>query len=220
MRLSLSADHRSFEKQLGLRWKVGRIILDPSILFSERHTSSLLHWDRGLYLAPTLTRVLDSGDQRLVSDVLSAFARFPSEGLVSHGPLPKILKSTSFVELRRKCGVYQPSAEALDFARNFVPSLPDAGLSPETKNIVLEEVAFMRQHSSLIMRTKATIRTMKRYGALVLDASNRIFNDKHELLARIRGPRWMLAVLVGMQAIVTDNSILKYGSFLVMLIDP
>jgi len=92
--------------------------------------------------------------------------------------------------------------------------------------ILLDEYSFLKEHSSLLLRTRRTLRLLREWGASVLDLSNRAFDVKHKALQKLRGPRWFLATMVSASgaAMFPGNpvvgSITFLGGVLIAVTDP
>jgi hypothetical protein len=120
------------------------------------------------------------------------------------------------------CEVYRPNPEARRTAEENL-RFYDQEILIGTREIIIEELAFLIEHSSLLMKGRATIRLLKKGGAAILEASNQSHDAKLRLLQPLRGVRWYLAMLVGLGGIfqvLTLPAAVGLGTFVIAVLDP
>ncbi len=195
---------------------VKKLMVDASIFTSELHSITLTRWGEIPSISRTLAKVLESNKLQFQMRVLSQFTWRRTE------------PSTAARRLARICEVYEPKPWALEFAKEYLQFRHESNLLREVREILLEELAFLRENSSLLMKGRGTIRLLRQGGAAVVEASNRLRDRKIEVLDRIRGPRWMLGIFVSLTSagvgVATANPLLSaiggVGGIAVAVIDP
>ena len=92
--------------------------------------------------------------------------------------------------------------------------------------MILDEYSFLKEHSSILMSTKRFARYLHRWAIVLIDASNKIYDKKHRLFERIRGPRWFGGILLSaagvarLSTIPAIDLIFGAGGIALILFDP
>jgi hypothetical protein len=199
---------------------IKKLMVDASIFTSQTHASRLSESEETLYISPTLAKVLRSGKREFQLTVLS---QFNWAWRIRRPQLSIAAKS-----LAKVCRVYEPSPGAMAFSNQYLQFKRGPKLLPEVTQILFEEMAFLRENSALLMKGRAIIQFLKQGGAAIVEASNRFVDQKNDVLRRIRGVSWGLAVIVsltsGAAGIVTGDPLLEaiggFGGVAVAVLDP
>ena len=190
--------------------KLTPIMVDGSIFSSEDH----------------LEKIVASGDRFNVSSTLfqllfedSAYERreiFSSFGWADLPPtLPETLRETLI-----------PYAHKIEYVSLLLDKVSETNLNPQLTSILLDEYSFLKENSSLLLRTRRTLRYLRDLGVTILDLSNRAYNVKHKALQKLEGPRWLLAMAVAGSGIsqITSNPTLAgvslLGGVFITVMDP
>jgi len=90
----------------------------------------------------------------------------------------------------------------------------------------LDEYSFLREHSSMLMPTTRFARRLHQWGIVLLDGTNKFYDRKHSLFERIRGPRWIVGVLLSGSGVAALSSYPIVGTavgaagVILILVDP
>jgi len=162
-------------------------ILDASVFTSFPHCDVLLRAGEKFFVSATLyTMLYEKYDRETIYNTLRYFVGHPLEDL----PWEKL-------EL-------QPYLKPYRFKEKYVeeiyPYYKKSLLPSEVKDIILDEYSFLKEHSSILMATKRFARHLHRWGIVLVDATNKRYDRKHRLFKKIRGARWLAAVLLSAAA--------------------
>jgi len=72
-----------------------------------------------------------------------------------------------------------------EYVEEIFPQYMKSLLTPEAKRIILDEFSFLKEHSSILMSTKKLASHLHRWGVVLIDASNKVFDRKESLFERI-----------------------------------
>lgn len=166
-------------------------MFDASVFTSEDYSSSLAQkdYEGPFYISPTLARLLESPRERATS-VLSYFT-WDRHVFVRRG-LPR-----SATYLKNACQPYEAGSEAIAFAEKFI--LHNTVEMPKgVTQILIEEVAFLKEHSILVMRARGTLRLLRKLRVPILDFTEAFFDLKDSLPKTKRGKRlkWLIGGLL------------------------
>lgn len=180
-------------------------ILDASVLSSFRHCEVLLQAHEKFFVSATLYAMLyEEYDRRKVFDTLRYFVWRPLEYL------PYL----------------EPYAFKKEYIEEIYPYYEKSLLPSGVKHIILDEYYFLKEHSSILMSTKRFARHLHRWGIVLVDATNKIYDRKHRLFKKIRGPRWLGGILLSAAGVARLSTmpvlglILGAGGIILILFDP
>jgi len=191
------------------------VILDASVFTSIKHCEAILLTRKTFYVSQTLYRMLYEDIFKTINFIKRHFTYF-----------------------RKKPAKYdfQVLAEKLMAMRDFLKPYRYKGsliedLSPHFKKvrqplvreIVLDEYSFLKERSSVLMRTRRFANYLHRLGVVTLDATNKIYWKKHELLATIRGLKWMVGIILVLKEskiIPLSQEYTMLGGLILLLLDP
>lgn len=182
-------------------------ILDASVLLSRSRCETLIQAREKFHVSATLYNLLyEEYDMRKVFDTLCHFAQHRL----------KYLPHEKFD--------VQPLLEPYKFKKEYVeeiyPYYEKSSLPLEVKEIILDEYSFLKEHSSVLMATKRFAGHLYKWGIIILDASNQFYIWKHSKFEKIRGPKWILGVLLAITGMATEGDKLTGGGVIVALLDP
>jgi hypothetical protein len=197
-----------------LEEKLSTIMIDPSVLTSAVHIQKLFDIKQKLFVPATLTKAIE--DEK-IEEVLRYFV-WP------YFPLPKF--SPEYFELAEKI---RPSSykHREENVKEIIPLIERANLPEYIRLILLEEYSFLKEHSALLLRFRRTVQHFRIAGVATLDAANKLKDKKEEIFEQIRGPRWIVAVLLGLGGVgeyVSGDpllgTILAVSGFILTVFDP
>lgn len=197
-------------------------MIDPSIFTSDIHVTILARSSYSpIFVSSTLAYLLEElrngeVEEREVVKVLRYFV-FPP------WVRNKITLSRHWHELKQRIVPYEArkehQAHAMTKLEDRFPRLPQTVL-----RILAEEYSFMVKGSSLLLKSKQPLNYMRAILLAMLDASNKLKDRKEEIFNQIRGPRWIVAVLLEAGAIKIEDpilaSVLASGGFILVFFDP
>jgi hypothetical protein len=168
-------------------------MMDPSVLTSEFYVDALrqLYPERRISVPATLIKAIDNN---VVDEVLRYFI-WPTTRYYRLTPsyLEKIL------ELKRR-EYFQIYEYKKEYVREIIGLLERLVLpryvERYVKDILLEEYSFLKENSALLLRFKRTIHYFKSLEVSTLDVTNKIKDQKENIFRRVRGLRWIVAVLL------------------------
>lgn len=188
-------------------------ILDASVFSSFPHCQTLLEAGEEFFVSAQLyTLFYKKYDKRKVFDTLRHFVWRPQEYL----PSEKLHLQPCLIPYEFK----------KEYIQEIYPYYQKSLLPLEVKRIILDEYSFLREHSSILMFTKRFSRHLYRWGIILLDATNKVYDRKRFLFGKIRGPRWILGVLLSSTGIKTLSedpvmgAIFAGGGTALILFDP
>lgn len=188
-------------------------ILDVSVFTSWSHCDVLLQAHTKFSVSATLYTVLyEEYDRRRVFDTLGYFVWRP----LSYLPLEKL-------DLRPYLEPYRFKGEYIE---EIYPHYKKSLLPMEVKQIILDEYSFLREHSSTLMYTRRFARHLHKWGVVLLDATNKVYDRKKSFFKEIRGVRWTLGMLLASTGIAkisqepTMGTILAASGTVLVLFDP
>jgi hypothetical protein len=197
-----------------LEEKLSTIMIDPSVLTSAIHIQKLFDIKQKLFVPATLTRAIE--DEK-IEEVLRYFV-WP------YFRLPKF--SPEYFELTEKI---RPSSykHREENVKEIIPLIERANLPEHVRLILLEEYSFLKEHSALLLRFRRTVQHFRIAGVATLDAANKLKDKKEKIFEQIRGPRWIVAVLLGLggvdECLTGDpllGTILAVSGFILTVFDP
>lgn len=204
------------EETYGIKGSTSKLLptmLDASVLSSFRHCEVLLQAHEKFFVSATLYAMLyEKYGKRKVSDTLRYFVGRSLEYLPSEK-----------LELRP---YLEPYAFKKEYVEEIYPYYEKSLLPSEVKHMILDEYSFLMEHSSILMSTKRFARHLHRWGIVLVDATNKIYDRKHRLFKKIRGPRWLGGILLsaaGISKLFTTpvlGFILATGGMTLILFDP
>ena len=178
----------------------GPLILDPTILISERHLGALQPRPRRLFVSGTWARAVERQDWRTIDRIIGDLSwrfgyREPRE---THGIRDFIVETASIgrpysaraEDLRRLASYY---GESWNFAR-------------VTDQVLADEYSFLREHSAMVARIRRTYYLFRDKGVAVMDAGDRLLNIKGRFFARRPRLKFLLGVLIPLEAFVEGLS--------------
>jgi len=127
------------------------------------------------------------------------------------------------MELKPTLEPYQSNPE---YVKELIQYPGWQDLPPIAEKIVFDEYSFLREHSSIVMRTRALAKFLKKRGISVLEKPNDISDIKKLLFRRFRGARWLVGIVVALAAIpnIANNpalaSIIGLGNYVLVVTDP
>jgi hypothetical protein len=183
--------------------KTEPIMVDPSVFSSILHTSILNELMQPLFISGTLAKLLfDKPDHAL--EILRGFGwrDFP------------ILPSKS---MRERFKLYDYNEK---YVADWMQQSYKISKVPEVRTIVLDELSFLLEHSSLLMRTTRTLRHFRKLGIGILDFTGSAYHAKHHALEPLKGARWYLALSVAAAGVVVNSPIVALGGVIIVAFDP
>lgn len=189
------------------------VILDASVFTSFSHCETLLRAGENFFVSSTLYQMLyEEYDLQMLHNTLRHFAWRP----------PKYLPAAKLY-----LQIYmEPYSFKREHVEELYPYLEEILLPPEVNQIILDEYSFLKEHSSILMSTKRFAKHLHRCGIVLIDAVNKSYDQKHRFFAKIRGPRWLLGVLLQVAGLATLSqnpligSILAGGGTALIVTDP
>jgi hypothetical protein len=165
--------------------KLQTIMVDPSVLTSKEHVYELpqLSRERRIFVPATLVAAIRDN---VVGEVLRYFA-WPR--VYYHIPKP----SPECLEIIMGLERYQYERENVE---EIIHPLERLALPRNVKEILLEEYSFLKRHSALLLRFRRTIQHFKNLGVSTLDVTNKLKDHKENIFWRVRGLRWIVAILL------------------------
>jgi len=195
------------------------VILDASIFTSIEHCEAILVTRKTFHVSQTLYRMLYQEDLfETITFMNRYFSYFPRKPFEYY---PRVLAE----RLMAMKDILKPYRYKEHIVKELLPYLEKIR-QPKPKlvrDIVLDEYSFLREHSSVLMRTKRFANYLHKWGVIILDATNRIYRKKHELLAATRGVRWILGIILalkGNRIIPLSQEYTMLGGLILLLLDP
>ena len=197
--------------------KIHPIMIDASVFTSEKHCQALLGTKEQFQVSRTLYDLM-LGEKRFesVSDpLLYTLDRFSWKRLEY---IP-----TEIMNLRTRIEPYKYKEK---YVKEIYPSYEKSILPWEVKDIILDEFSFLKEHSSILMSTKKFVRQLHRWGIVLIDASNKVFDQKKDLFERIRGVRWLMGLATSATSATqlaeghVIGSAISVGATFIILMDP
>jgi len=195
-----------------LEEKLSTVMIDPSVLTSGAHTQKLFDIQQKLFIPATLARAIE--DKKIV-EVLRYFV-WP------YFQLPEF--SPEYFRLKEKIVIYKYRKENVE---EIISSLERVDLPEYVKGILLEEYSFLKEHSALLLRFRRTVQHFRNLGVSTLDTANKLKDKKEQVFEQIRGPRWVVAILLDSGALINYLSgdplwgtILGVSGFILTVFDP
>lgn len=148
-------------------------MLDPSVYMSDYHLRTLLHSGETFYSPATFSYLLYEKPSRLTK-VLADFNWFSSKPTLS-----------SYYEQVRD--ITEPYKMNLRYVEELYEKFKDLHVEPDTQQILLEELSFLRERSSILFRLKRTAHHFKTSGIAILDATNSFRDIKSPGLPKDKG---------------------------------
>lgn len=193
--------------------ELGPSILDASVFSSRSHCETLINAREEFFLSDTLYRLLyRQYDREKVFNTLKQFMFRP------WGYLPD--------EKFEMQPYLTPYKSKMGYVEEVYPYYEKSLLPQEVKDIILDEYSFLKEHSSVLMSTRRLAQHLHRWGIILLDASNKSYDWKHSHLAKVRGPKWIVGILlvsagaVSLPAVPVIGAIIAGGGVTLALFDP
>ncbi len=165
--------------------KLQNIMVDPSVLTSNEHVYALpiLSRERRMFVPATLVAAIKDN---VVDKVLSYFA-WPTIYY-------RIFKlSPEYLEIIMRLERYHYKREDVE---EIIYPLEKLALPRYVRDILLEEYSFLKRDSALLLRFRRTIQYFKKLGVSTLDVTNKLKDHKENIFRRVRGLRWIVAILL------------------------
>lgn len=214
---------KNYTPKLKIMTEESPIMFDPSVFTSDEHLRKLFWWSSlSICIPKTFNDLLlklekQEITEREVNNVLKHFI-FPSARRW-------VKLSKYWREIKPRIKPYEAKAEYKEYIfKGIQEQLPKL---PETiSHILIEEYSFMREHSSLLLKGNQTIRYFTKFLPLTIDATNALKDKKEKIFSRIRGPRWVVALLLEANAVRSATSdplwsnIFAGAGFVLVFFDP
>ena len=169
------------------------VMIDPSVLCSPRHVYALIESRYEIYVPATLFYLIGRGEIERFQYVMSYF----------YWPWHKRFVKFDFEAIRfLVLKIAKPYEAKREFITDVTPYFERIRVPPEVLEILLQEFSFLKEHSSLLMRTKRTLSYFKRAGFVIIDAANRLKDYKRRVFYRLRGLTWFVVTLLSVGAFV------------------
>jgi hypothetical protein len=169
-----------------LEKKLSVAIIDPSVVTSSSHIRKLHNAEQRLFIPAALVKTIK---EQKVDEILRYFVWWDWQAKLS----------PEFFELMEKAETYKYKEENV---RDIFPELEKIDLPDYVKQILLDEYSFLKENSALLLRFRRTIQHFRNSGISTLDVMNKIKDEKERVFERIRGPRWIIAILLDSGALV------------------
>jgi hypothetical protein len=186
------------------------MMADGSVFSSQEHINALVESGEKYRVSATLFRILFEESKNNRRSALSSLG-WRDLPLEPSERLNKILV---------------PYEHKIEYVSPLLDKIPESQRETQTTSVLLDQYSFLKEHSSLLLRTRRTLRLLRGWGVVTLDLSNRAYDLKHHALQKLRGPRWLLALAVAGAGIsqLTADPLLAGVSFLggafIVVMDP
>lgn len=159
------------------------VIVDASVFASAWHIRTLRNFTGDLFVSEVMYNLLykEKDYDGFVQTLRYFSSRWPDY------PLEELSN------FRKRLRPYERKTEYVSEIEDYLRwvYVPDP-----VKLTILDEYSFLREHSSLLFRTKRIAYYLKKCSIPFLDASNKFVDDKEKVFHSIRGPRWLLGILI------------------------
>lgn len=172
----------------------GHVIIDPSVFTSWNHITSILesYKDIQFYLSPTLIDIIKDGKIDIIYDYFSWSKPEKYE-------IPQI----SYSLLER---VNSYKIKEVRISSKLIEKIHSLNLPFEVSDILMDQLNFLIEYSTLIARYRKTKNYLKKAGVPVIDSANKIIKIKHDFIQYHRGVIWLIHLLIkGAQVMQLDE---------------
>jgi hypothetical protein len=165
------------------------LMVDPSVLLSTEHLSKLRKSEYTFFLSEELYNILVERDKKIIRYVLRHFCwpQYKKEIKVDFESVFRFIEEMAKIEL------YHAN---IKLKEEIEPKLEKIHLPAEVQRILVDEYSFLRERSSLLLRYKRTVNYFKRIGMPIIDMANLLKDKKEEIFHRIRGLKWLVALIL------------------------
>ena len=202
----------TYKLESALMDKFKNVMLDPSVFTSYKHLKALQKYPEKLYVPQTFLKILIKEDIR---EFLAIFLRYPwVYSLKRYEYIPRDFIESLYGE---KLIEYVPKES---YVKEILPFKEKIKVSEDVWKVLLEEYSFLRENSCLLLRFRNTIRYFRQMGISTLDALNNLIDVKEKFFHKIRGPRWIVTIVIETSALMSSNIILGALGIILMTFDP
>jgi len=203
----------TFNLENALIDKFKNVMLDPSVFTSYKHLKALWEYPGRLYVPQTFLKILIEEED--IRKFLLNFLRYPwFYCLRRYEHIPR-----DFIESLRREKLIEYAPEER-YIKEILPFKEKIKVSEDVWKILLEEYSFLRENSCLLLRFRNTIRYFRKMSIPILDALNNFADIKEKFFHKIRGPRWLVTIIIEASALMTSNVILGALGIILVIFDP
>jgi hypothetical protein len=177
-----------------LEKKLSTLIIDPSVITSDIHVLKLLSIEKKLFIPATLFEVIKEREKAY--DILRYFVWSPWQ----------VKLSAESLKLIERAETYKYKEENI---QDVYPKLDRLTIPPYVKQILLEEYSFLKENSALLLRFQKTLQYFRNIGISTLNLMNKLKDEKERVFYQIRGPRWIVTILLDFSALFVQDPLLK-----------
>jgi len=169
------------------------MMLDASVLTDEEYCQAIIKSPKPkFYISSTLYEFLcEKYWRNEVYTILNRFRPWQERGMPL--PAPKLLD-----EFRAKLKPYHYKNELI---KDIYDSYRRSVLPEKVKQIILDEWSFLKEESSILMRTSYFRYILHRWGIVIIDASNKVFDLKLRFVYPYRGLKWLLGIAIAISSL-------------------
>lgn len=186
--------------------KKEKVMLDPSI-FLSREIFLALKRDESIFVSHSFSKI----DLKLLPEVLNYFSWYKRE-----------LKDKQLKEIKELIDTIKPYKANSTYAEEFRKITKGEILFKikEIEDIIIDEYSFLRENSSLLLRTKKTISYFKRFGIATLDVGNSLIRKKRDLFQRFEIIRYGLRIYIAVLLLFNPPTWISIPNFILVFSDP